>query len=768
MMSIITLYAGCKITTTNNFAVDNIEEYLATLSSRVITQANYFKQGVQTQCKLDLTEKALNLGGANYNYCKIQNYDIESNVEVYDEPCYYYITNKTWKSKKVVILDLTIDSYSTIGSKISLTKRTLIHREHIDRYYYKNGKFYAKVDKIPEGINPILRKTNEYKVQGGAVNNNFFMQKWYLVYANQNAISESAYNQVNPVNIFVVPEFGTKIAWGNSDMIDAMEEGKTIILSAIPNGNVSSFEVVDVVGGGETIMTMENRMQTPPTGSAARMVDSLIAKKESGTCSYQIWRFLYDEDGTYISSQQLYFTGWRSFSSLPIRKLGGYIKIRKINSADMIPADRKPFYTPNAGLKSSLDNIVDSINKYDRTDSRIIKIIELPYCPLQLAYYDSSKLYFEQALDYKAFGDLVGLTINELSMIKSTHDKIGNYFSLWSAEKTILFKNPNTMTSWKTIGHNEYYEPKLLHSEFYNTKFIYDSFNYLFAYEAVDVESLETSKFTAATGNNFSFNFVVSTSVASKFGFDFSDFFPLESEEQDYSYFMNVSRNNEVAVYTNQYLNYLRTGLQYDLKSKERQAAMSGFGVGLSVVGAAAGVGLGIASENPAIIAASVISGITSVTSSIVSSVNQSISAQQSIEQKMASLRAQTSSVNGADDLGLLDYYTGGNKAKIAKYSPSNVMRANIERLFHYMGYKREVTGIPNMNSRSRFNFIQADIDIDTTAVDYPSTNVAKGMIEDLKARYAVGLTIIHKFDDKWDFEQYYENFESVLIQYLP
>ena len=34
----------------------------------------------------------------------------------------------------------------------------------------------------------------------------------------------------------------------------------------------------------------------------------------------------------------------------------------------------------------------------------------------------------------------------------------------------------------------------------------------------------------------------------------------------------------------------------------------------------------------------------------------------------------------------------------------------------HYCGYKTEYLGIPNLRSRLRFNYIQADIDIEETA----------------------------------------------------
>ena len=261
--------------------------------------------------------------------------------------------------------------------------------------------------------------------------------------------------------------------------------------------------------------------------------------------------------------------------------------------------------------------------------------------------------------------------------------------------------------------------------------------------------------------NHAKFSFVASTNIASKFLFDFSATFP-QKGDQDYSNILIVSRNNEYPIYTNQYINYLRTGYNYDLKAKERQETVGAITTGLGIAGGAASIGLSIASMNPAVAVSGIIGGVTAITSSLVSNINTSITNTQALEQKQAQLKNQSASVQTSDDLSLLDYYTKCNKAKYVIYKPSEAMEENLYNLFFYTGYKVEKMEKPNLQSRLRFNFIQADIDLDMNDVVFNTLNVSKEIIDDYKGRFAIGLTLFHYYNNEYDFEQKYENWESI------
>ena len=232
---------------------------------------------------------------------------------------------------------------------------------------------------------------------------------------------------------------------------------------------------------------------------------------------------------------------------------------------------------------------------------------------------------------------------------------------------------------------------------------------------------------------------------------------------EDYGNILAVSRNNESTIYTSQYINYLRTGLQYDLKMKQAQEEASYTRIALSALGSIGSIALGVASGNPAVAVGGVIASGTGLAGSIISTIQQENQANNSLAQKQALLQEQKASVQNSDDLALLKYYTKGNFAKFATYEPSEVQKNRIALLFHYCGYKAEYLGIPNLNTRLRFNFIQADIDIAETAQAFLSQNFNNEIIENYKSKWAEGITIIHHYDNEWNFEQDLENWEYTL-----
>ena len=57
-----------------------------------------------------------------------------------------------------------------------------------------------------------------------------------------------------------------------------------------------------------------------------------------------------------------------------------------------------------------------------------------------------------------------------------------------------------------------------------------------------------------------------------------------------YGQYLNVNRQNEVALYNSDYLNYIRNGYNYDKKAATQQLVSGLIGTGLGIAGAAASV----------------------------------------------------------------------------------------------------------------------------------------------------------------------------------
>ena len=231
---------------------------------------------------------------------------------------------------------------------------------------------------------------------------------------------------------------------------------------------------------------------------------------------------------------------------------------------------------------------------------------------------------------------------------------------------------------------------------------------------------------------------------------------------EDYDNILPIARNNEVVLYNNQYINYLRTGYNYDLKNKNRVEATSGVTTALGIVGAVASVGLGIASGNPAVAVAGVIGGISSATASIVNNVNTIASAESSMASKLEQLKAQSTSVNGSDDIDLLEAYSD-NRAKMTEYRVSEKMRQALFDLFYYCGYNTNEMKVPSIDTRYWFNFLQAELDIPE------NSNLPSFVVDDIKERFKLGVTFLHShlksgtLISEWDFNQEKENWETAL-----
>ena len=164
--------------------------------------------------------------------------------------------------------------------------------------------------------------------------------------------------------------------------------------------------------------------------------------------------------------------------------------------------------------------------------------------------------------------------------------------------------------------------------------------------------------------------------------------------------------------------------------------------------------------ENPSV--GAIAGGITGVASSVVSNVNNIISQEQSLQAKLATLKAQSASVSNIDDVSLLDYYTEGNRLLYAFYTVSSQVRNAIAYLFHCTGYKMDIHTnniLQYTNTRKWFNFIQAELDISNT-----NPTITPDIINEIKSRYSDGVLYFHRNlinnAYEYNFEMTYENWE--------
>ncbi|MBR2651411.1 hypothetical protein IKD48_01140 [bacterium] len=180
----LTIYKNCAIIPEKNFKVDDLEAYLSTLTHIDYQNSQVIKHDLTTKYKIQLEQRELELANNNYNYCKFLNQEKtgESQWSSFNY-IYYFIVNKKWVSSECIELELEMDVLNTIKNYVSLSEKTIILREHKNRWENASepNLYLPKIDFYSEGLIPPLFKTAEvdlYQVE----HDEYVEGSWYLIY----------------------------------------------------------------------------------------------------------------------------------------------------------------------------------------------------------------------------------------------------------------------------------------------------------------------------------------------------------------------------------------------------------------------------------------------------------------------------------------------------------------------------------------------------------------------------------------------------------
>jgi len=379
----------------------------------------------------------------------------------------------------------------------------------------------------------------------------------------------------------------------------------------------------------------------------------------------------------------------------------------------------------------------------DKTLSTNIKIIDLPYSPTTINVEDDEFVIGSPW----SVDDNSGQSNPEVKL-QDMEQPFENLVE--SNERNIFgeFIQPiENNWDWQTRVLSD---PKLLHSDFYRYKFVYDSFAKEFALEMID----ENKTYENDNSVYFRFEFIPSRNIVSKFLFKF-DNISYKYSVEDFEKILAVARNNEEVLYNSAYINYIRNGFNYDVKSKERNEMMMGLGLVGSAVGFAGTLGTAMATQNPLALVGVGASGVSLFTS-LLSYTEKVAQGEENLQRKLQETKAQAVSVLNSDDIDLLYAYSE-NKAKLVKYTISEHMNEVLNDLFFYCGYKVEEQGKPDINTRTNFNFVKAQLKLDSTQ------NLTDDIINDIKNKFEEGVTFLHCRNtdvSTFDWNQTKENIE--------
>lgn len=797
----LVLYKDCKILSDRRFIVEGIESYLLQLTSLLVSNFQYLRNNIDLSIKIHKNEDFCEiLATNNYNYLKVS-----------QEGCnyYYFVVKKTQVATETIALDLRMDVLNTFtpDNQFSFSNLTKVTREHKDRYTSNIIATDCQTDMIEEGEDTIRYNltTNfidgDYtrfkisnivlhdeqgnpspllytylilpvRIPGGGTNvyvvfnlNNYAQERlyftfeaefltlrrkvdlyseginpklykkeigritaeddvsWYLIYKN------STDQEKTPVDVFLAPSIPIDVISNEGGELSASDltAGKTYLISSPYNGY--SYETKVMLADDSSYETSfenngrdSNYFCIALTKDDTRIkVEYLIYRKRDNSWSHSVISTSYSASVVILQNSDVLY--WYVNATLPNQVIANPDILEEYN------------------LTSSAITL-KSISSLDKTDSKLIKVIALPYLPNNYQYDENNKLIIDSIWDYDSASGFLKLSsldsVFENKMTTTYKDPV--YEALYDTSKIPLSLSGSRLS---------FLDPKLYHSDYYLPKFVYDSFSFAFNIEKIGSQEYESEY--------FEFTFKMTSTIRSRFLFAFPNYQP-EYSTEDYDNILNVNRNNEAVIYNSAYLTYLRTGYNIDVKAKERTQSTAILGGVLTTVGAIAGMGFGFAT-GPAMGVKSVISGGSSIASSIVSSINTIAQSEENLERKIATLKAQAISVEGSDDLDLLEYYSG-NRAKLVLYKVSERVQTALNDLFYYTGYISDETKIPELDTRYWFNYLACELRIEST-----SSNIPDLCQDELKNLYSQGVIFLHKNNTNWDFELSKENWETSIIE---
>lgn len=692
-----------NITPEKNCKVDDLGYYLITCESEIISDFQYKVIKLDDTIKLNMSQN--NTPNFPYNYLAIKR---GNETKIY----YYFIINSNWKSENTVELQISLDTINTFWDELSWTAKTNITRQHKDRFLQKardasgTTRFQRIIDDYDEGISPVKFLTSEKKMN----DNNKPDINWYLIYKSN-------------------PDAATSL-----DCLLCVDGDFTIpvLMNGLNPAALSLNSTYYIDGAdGDVVYTTRNGIAT--TIGLNQTYKALYINKDSTGTVKVIGVAADEKNNKELDSFDDYFdVGTRRLhnNSANLRTIPRQNTTPEFLSYENLINDYEVLDINYIG-----QNKVRQFKDVDRTDTKLVKIVKMPYAPFETLDEFQWRVVFDHTR--LPFLRLAELDTDFLTQI--------NQDTFSELQRTLT----NDYIDSKP-AHDITMESKLYNSNFYGIKYYYDNFEKEFLLERYKPKSTNTQNIYATI------KFKQSNNISSNSLFDFELTNATYNEPSVYSRYMMVNRSQELAIYNNDYLNYIRNGYNYDKKLKASQNQANWVGFTLSTIGATASFVSSIWTGG-----AGVAAGISFATSAVASLTNTIVTQQQSeasLAQKLEDEQRKASSVSNMDDTNLLAYYNG-NRLISTREQCTEAMKKAIYNLFRLTGYSCNDYQIPSFNTREFYNFVQCKAVFDESGWKY-----GQDFLNDIKSRFETGITVYHKVDNDYDWNQEKENFESWLV----
>ena len=588
--------------------------------------------------------------------------------------------------------------------------------------------YFRNIDIVNEGISPVLQCANAtgLKIQDSR---SALIKDWYLIYRNkENPLDTSQI--LNPVDCFLMPSTATRVSTGS--LTSGRITGATLETGKYYYAKITNTNTMTLPDG--TII----QPSLLPAGNPLKMVVEIF-KNPNGSLTITFAAANLTSDSEPIC--RTWTIDYITLNDLPC----DYASYESHQAFRYI-LDNWNDLTHYQWSSTSAPQYIDSITSLDKTDVKLIKVIKLPYCPYQFTITGGAIDIISSDWVYHDLDGVKVLKLNDLSIKLSNELNVG---SLYQPLKSLHIGSLNP--SINDLRLNASYESKLFSSDFYQPTYVYDSFTY-----KVQLEKLDINLYNESNIETLNIKFDMTKTINSRFMFTFDNLYFAYATE-NYAKYMPIARNNEEVLYNVPYINYIRTGFNYDVKAKNVNFASNMLSLGASMATTAISAFL---PSGPLKIAG-IIAGAISIANSIK---NTAVTAQQnedSIRRKLNETANQASSVAGSDDVDLMSVYAE-NRLKYLVYEPTPLMKSILFDLFFYDGYASGRMGKPSHNTRVNFDYLECEASLENEG------SIPDDCEQELINCFKTGVCYLHKttrVSDVWDFEQKYENWEKSVME---
>ena len=778
---------------TDNFYIEDIESYLNTLPAGAKryewNNLNYLKLGMNITVKLPLDQVHQIENTCNYAV-------IEQDNNTY----YYFVVDAKWIAKRTVQLILTLDTVQTFFTKLNWSDKTQITRETQNRLVKLNNNYYLrKIDRYNEGFNPAkVEKVNQAQIKSAIGG------KWYLVYMSNPATTQD--HTSSPMFMGLLSDTSIKIAnsgTGTQDVEIPLSEGYIYFITTSGLGEGGYMEVGSV--RSELNKAVDN---TTSRVFAVRKTSNVYA--EVKTMYYTGDRYPYSfSSGNWVRKP---LTGDSTkaiiHNARVIHKVPDTEYNRSITNLDKI--DSLPSVTVNAGSYPELKTTAYS--DFDNSNSRLSKIIELPYPPVTVTK-NTDGTYNFYACTFNYGYNIMQVNISSLSAFIKEDKRIQDLLY-------VTISNP-TATDKPNID----LESKLYSSEFYDYAYYYDTDK-----QPIRLEDISTNMLNCSI--NISYNTTSTMNSDKQFYFNIIN--GTYNEIQPYEMYLNCARSTEKMILNDSYAEYVKNGYNYDLWNQKQQEKiaktneiLNWVSFGISTIGPAFSIGKGIFSlakngvqyfkkrgeanffdelakpmesnkelyPSPDLIhknslnelrkiseglndeakqsKAKVIGDLNSFTGVGAIVINQGINAISSALNSQASIESSQRSfanainsranvpisASGSIPTDLFDNYSS-NKLTRYEFTIRPEDKTNLFNTFRLTGYSHPVQEKPVFNTRIYSNFVQCK-----PVFLNSLTEIYKAYLDDISLRFQAGVTVKHNYKGKYDLYDQYENYERFVLE---